>query len=283
MHVSLFTYADKRPDFIQWQVDCFKRCLQDDWDLTVYDNAAQPMHSQQIQAECRRLGLPCRLVEMKGHYDPTSACGVPLNWSWHAHLRKLRDRIVVVIDSDMFLLKPFSVEQFLGDCHVAAMKARRAHVKYLWNGICFFNMATLPDPEQINWDHGLVDNVNTDVGGHIHYYLQRHPQLRVRDIPTTWKIIARHANYFVLPEAIVAEYKDEYGYELYAEAFLHYTRGSNWDGQSRDHHEAKTRLTEKLIRGCIDGSLVMPDKSYCPEPDRWEPDTYPTEISWDFP
>lgn len=284
MRVSLFTYADKRPDFLAWQVDCFKRFLQDkDWDFTVYDNASHPMLSQRIQSECARLDLPCLPIRMKGHYDPTSACGVPLNWSWHSHLRHLRDRIVVVIDSDMFLLKPFSIERFLGDHNVVAMKARRAHVRYLWNGICFFNMDTFPNPEQIDWAHGIVDGVLTDVGGHIHYYLQRHPKLRVRDIPTTWKIIAKHQNYFVLPDEIIKEYRDEFGYELYAESFLHYTAGSNCDGRTRDYHEAKTRLTEKLIRGCIDGSLVMPDQSYCPEPDRWAPPTYPSQIPWDFP
>ena len=62
---------------------------------------------------------------------------------------------------------------------LAAVPQGRSNISYLWPGLAFMDMRTLPNKETINWNCGKVDGVSVDTGGHMHIYLKNNPALRV--------------------------------------------------------------------------------------------------------
>jgi hypothetical protein len=159
----------------------------------------------------------------------------------------------------MFLMRSFSIIEYLGTQHFAAVEQRRGHVAYFWNGLVFIDAENLPNRELMNWSCGVIDGHAVDTGGHLYYWLIRTPQLRWRAISNTSKIGARHGNLHYLPSEVHGEYRDGFDFEIHAGAFLHYSRGSNWANEGDDYHAAKTAFLTRIIQGCIDGSLLLPE------------------------
>jgi hypothetical protein len=169
----------------------------------------------------------------------------------------------------MFLIRDFSISSYIDGHDIAGCKQLREHVRYLWNGILFMNMATIPDSDQMNFMCGTVEGVNVDVGGYLYYWLKEHPGLRIRNIQHTSHIFSGNNNLECLPTEILKEYNEDFRFEIYEKAFLHYGRGSNWDKMGRNHHREKTRLLRKLVDGCIQGTFMATDHDYVFSPDEW--------------
>lgn len=272
--VTIYTYADKRPDFIALQKRTFDRFVKDDFELVVYNNGSSPELIEAIDAACTEAGVESIRVEGARHSDPNVACAYPIQWSFHERI-KFDDDLAVVIDSDMFLLAPFSFRTFVGDYHICAVKQRREHVKYLWNGIVFLNVPAIPLKDEMNWYHGTIEGVPTDVGGHLYHWLgATSGQLRLRNIDFSGDIASRYGNLFCLPKELRAQYREGFDFQIYGNAFFHYKRGSNWNRQSAVYHEQKSQLAIELIEGCIDGRYMLPAYDYAfkfPEPNGSDP------------
>jgi len=268
--VKIYTYADKRPDFIALQYKSIGHFLRNPFELIVFNNCSLLHYRRRrtITETCEGLGLRCILVDGQDHTNPNVACAKPIQWSFHNYLKK-ENGLVCIIDSDMFLVAEFDLRQYMSGYDIAAVKQVRGHVRYMWNGLMFFNIPTLPSIDHMNFMCGLIDGVATDVGGFLYYWIRENPHARVRNILHTSHIYSGNNNLACLPQKVLERYNEDYRFELYERAFLHYGRGSNWDRMNRLYHRNKTELTRYFVESAMAGDVRVPDYDYVFEYDCW--------------
>ncbi len=277
MDVKIYTFADKRPDFIAWQAETFSHFLTDPYELVVVNNGSSPELSRQIRDHARSLGLSHVEIIDKHHENPNVACAYPIDWVIKNCLVPDKDvRNSIIIDSDMFLVKKFSALDFVGDYEIAALPQRRGHVRYIWNGIVFINHRTIRDLDQVSfhcsgcwgycpgfdtrrWRKGKIEGQGVDVGGDMYFYFKGHPGCKVKYLFSTHHITPERKNLNALPSEILSEYDAEFAFELIEQKFFHYGSGSNWKNQPKDYHSRKTQFTDQFLRKVVNGSIVIPD------------------------
>ena len=108
-----------RPDFIEWQYKSFKQFLRDTYQYIDFNDAQDTARNYQINELCNLLGVRCIGAQTDRGKPRVSSLSVS---SWR-HSQAIaysmnelgfnRDGLVMLIDSDMFLIKGFSVTDFL--------------------------------------------------------------------------------------------------------------------------------------------------------------------------
>src|ERR1700730_829964 len=141
--VLIFTHSYNRPDFIEIQHKTFQKLLKDEYEFVVFNDAPEAPMEQNIRKVCNDCNIQCiripqeihqrpYLMRLPGEYynDPAVRnCNVvqySLDVLGFAH-----DDILVIIDSDLFLVREFSFRDCLKDCDLAGLKQG---VGYLWIG-----------------------------------------------------------------------------------------------------------------------------------------------------
>ncbi len=266
--ILLFTYSYNRPDFIEIQYKTFKKFLKDDYKFIVFNDARDRGMEQQINAMCSRYGIACIRIPQEIHERPylkrwpgeskhapaVRNCNVvqySLNEVGFKH-----DDIVALFDSDMFLVKDFSIRNYLADYDLAGIKQG---IGYLWIGLTFLDMRTMPNRSSLNFNCGRVDNVPVDAGGHTYCYLRDNLAVRgryfaqciVRPDIQNEQLLAEHKFNkkdikFIMgcPYGINIEY-------MLDNNFLHYRGGTNWDNKSASYHNNKTLLLNTYMNDLL--------------------------------
>ena len=139
----IVTLAYNRPDFIELQLNSFKKWVKD-FEFVVYDNSLD----DQVEKECKRLGLKSIKVSSHGGTANANASGA-ITQMWK-DLQKEKG-IITFIDSDMFLTAPIpDIKEY--DAAFAYLYAKG--ITYPWASYWMFNMDTFPHKEDINWNVG---------------------------------------------------------------------------------------------------------------------------------
>lgn len=264
-NVLIMTYSFNRPDFIEVQDKTFKKFLKDDYTFVVFNDASQEEVSDQIIETCNRFNLPCIRIPQAIHTGPYLERWPGEDYN-HPSVRNSNvvqfsldtlgfdhDGIVMIIDSDMFLVEEFCVQEFLDGFSIAGVPQSREHIDYIWIGLACLNMQTLPDKETINFNCGKVDGIGVDPGGQTYHYFKNHPEVTLKPIN----------NQFYPSDFIVSETTHEnvkfllsHGLNnfefLLKNSFFHYRGGSNWDNQSAEYHEKKTAVLNAFIDKCLE-------------------------------
>lgn len=264
--VKIYTWADKAPDFLYKQYETIKKFVKDeDWEFIVFNNVPAPKLDRQkkIKAICKELNVKCLDVRFRSLVSGAAQiCAWGIHWAYHRFMRWEKDTIHVILDSDMFLVNDFNFNEYLGDNDICAIHQERGEIEYLWNGFVVFKGANLPDKSHFDYRLAKIDGERTDVGGRLHFWLKRNPDLKVRYIKHTGHLDISKS--IMLPENIRAEYKPEYCFQFIENSILHYRAGSNWDKKSKDFVDTKkkyfnTLLDELLING---GSMHFDEDFY---------------------
>jgi hypothetical protein len=158
--MEVVTLAFNRPDFLELQLNSLKKWVKEPFKFTVFDNCPDDA----IKDECDRLGIECVPIKIFSA-DTSWAVGLSLNKMWE-RLKHNKGKLWY-IDSDMFLVN--KLPDIKAD--FAFVPQKRGEYTYPWTGLMYFNMDTLPHPEELQWqvDYSVKD---TDVGGRNHFYLQ---------------------------------------------------------------------------------------------------------------
>lgn len=262
--VLIITHAFNRPDFVELQDQTFKAFLQDDYEFVVFNDARDKKIRKEIKTACKKLSLRCISIPSQLHINrdqPSQRTSDSIQYSLE-ELGFKHDGIVFVIDSDMFLLHPFNITNFLKGCDLyGCIQYRPQQVTYLWNGLIFMDMRTMPNKKSINFDCGRVNGEPVDSGGQIHHYLKNNPSLR-------WKYYSNiHIN--ALPrdrnslkelgyDTIFTDFilslnpNDPYSMEFHVDSnFLHYRAGGNWTNESIAYHTLRTNCLRNFLNALI--------------------------------
>lgn len=258
----IITHSYNRPDFIEIQAKTFQKFLQDDYEFVVFNDAPKKEMCEQINSTCAALGLRCVRIPQSIHaapylprdqnddfQNPAVRCANVVQYSLDV-LGFDHDGIVVIIDADMFLIKPFSVVEYLNDYQLAGVPQKRQHVNYFWNGLVFFNMNTLPDKRSMSFNCQKVEGVAVDVGGGLYHYFKAHPELKLSPIGNEYinqwtHLSSRQEKHEIV--RLLYEMQPNNIEFLINYSFLHYRSGTNWDNRANDYHKTKTEILNEFI------------------------------------
>ncbi|MBY0476809.1 MAG: hypothetical protein K2Q24_04120 [Chitinophagaceae bacterium] len=247
--INIYTVSDKRPDFISLQYNGFKKFLKDkDYKFIVCNNGSTSELRNEIADICNKLGLTSVYVE--GNYENGAiATQVPLIYCLKNYIRHdPKEDMTVIIDSDIFLFNNFSFTELLEGADIAGIyqqrdrQAKKIFLRnhyYLWNAFLVFKNSSI-DFEK--FDISMIQNI-TDVGGNLHYYLERFkPKVK-------WVVhtpdIEDESEIFI--DGLREIYHPQFGMQIIASSFIHYYRGSNWDALNNNYHELKTGFLVKFL------------------------------------
>ena len=302
--VIIFTYSYNRPDFIEIQYKTFKKFLLDDYEFIVFNDATNPAMKQEIRDMCKTCHIQCIDIpqEIHSHLNSIIApnvlaaernCNV-VQYSLDL-LGFKHDDILVLLDSDLFLINYFSIRKFLAGYDIASFlrkcsdsprhNCKKIHpnhptIEYLWIGLIFLDMRTLPNKEifNVHREPVLLDNhklINLDSGGYTYYYLRENPQVAIKRIQrinlkemlckqcikqknetcshNTQSLLelGLSSQIINLTQTIpfdMREGQSHRGVELFeGETFFHYKAGSNYTMQSQSFCERKLKIFNDFI------------------------------------
>ena len=283
--VLIITHSCNQPAFIETQHKTFQKFLYDDYEFVVFNDARTDNMEDRINTMCARYDLRVFRVPQEIHLQPylyrlpeddfnaanvrhVNCIQYSLNTIGYDH-----DDIVLLIDSDMFLTRPFSITEYMRDKDIAAFIKRTAGwAHYLWPGLCFLNMSELPDRKTLNFNCGRINNILADSGGWTHFYLMNHPELKVSRINSLFShqlfLGDSHFNrsgdsFTSVPEAVRVTFYLDLGFtdneirfllkqpdtfEFYLDLhFLHYRGGSTDVTQTEGYHANKWRIFTDFV------------------------------------
>ncbi len=275
--IKIFTYAYNRPEFVEWQYKTFKKFMLDDYTFTVFNDASNQTHLRQIEDICAKYGIQCIRIPQEIHNKPYLKRWPGESYN-SASVRNCNvvqysmdnygfgyDGIVMMLDSDMFLTRPFSVTKYMAGYDISGLAQSRPSVNYLAICLVFMDMRTLPNQRTLNWNCGIINGEPVDSAGHTHFYLKDNPSVRVKymshvhTFPTLCQTCQEKENYGCTHNQ---EYLERIGLDEMAigfmhsgpvniefncdHAFLHY-RGATWDKKTPEYHRKKTNLIEQYI------------------------------------
>ncbi len=263
--IHIYTYSYNRPDFIEIQHKTFQKFIKEDYEFIVFNDASEAAMAQNIARMCQQYQIPCIRIPQEIHQRPylyrlpgenyndpaVRNCNVvqySLNEYGFAH-----DDILVLVDSDLFLVREFSFRDCLKEHDMVGLPQGMG---YLWIGFVILNMKALPNIQTLSFNCGRVNNIPVDAGGHSYHYIHDNPSVRVkyvsqfypqnfkpeeltRDLLTSYKFETKAID-FILSNPSNIEF-------LFDNCFLHYRSGTNWDRKSPDYHARKMALVNNYI------------------------------------
>ena len=250
--VLIFTYSYNRPDFIEIQHKTFKHFFKDDYEFIVFNDAREEAMADRINAMCHKHGIRCIGIPQSIHSKPylqrwpTEGLNDPAVRNSNVVMYSLdevgfaHNGIVIILDSDMFLIKDFCVKEYMQNYNLAGLEQPREALSYLWIGLAFLDMSTMPNHNTINFNCGRVGNTSVDAGGQTYHYLNDNPDAKVKFFENDFI----HNLHYVLNETYEIPVKNE-------NVFFHYYAGTNWTNSSAQYHISKTKLVNQFIDSLI--------------------------------
>ncbi len=287
--VLIITHSYNRPDFIEIQSVMFKRFMQDEYEFVVFSDARDLGVDKEIKETCIRSGVTYMRIPQEIHARPylKREPGDPLHRPNIRHANVVQysmdvlgfnhDGPVLVLDSDMFLVRPLSVVAELQDYHIAAcMRGTEPNIDYLWPGFMIFAMDRLPNKRTLNFNCGRVNGASVDSGGHTHYYLKNNAQLKLKKVEEHFggyelfcpdRHMPMNAIDKVVPVAQQLEKLKKLGFNekeikflqkkpdtiefLCKNSFFHYRAATNYDNQSVSYDKQKMALIREFFQDIL--------------------------------
>jgi hypothetical protein len=246
MKVHIYTFAYNRPEFISMQHRMFVKFLRDEFDYVVFNNAIEKNMEVKIKEECEKLGIQCIDVDERRPQHPSHAHSSVLQWAFHKYIKHQTNSLSVILDCDIFMIKDFSVNDYMNGYDVAGAIQKR-HITYLFPGLMFFNLKTLPNKDDIDFWCGDIEGARADTGGKLYYWIKDNPNLKIRYMTTNGLICLKNNNLQFIPKNLIQEYDEDYQFGVIEKTFLHYRKGSNWNSKSNEFHKKKTIFLEKFL------------------------------------
>jgi hypothetical protein len=277
--VLIITHSYNRPDFIEFQYKTFEKFLLDDYEYVVFNDAPKEPMKSQIDDVCKKYGIRYFRVPQEMH----TTGEWPRN---RRHVNGIRyaldiigydhDGPVVILDSDMFLIRPLSIEKRLGDNHILS-ETRTDYpgpITWLWPGISILAMNKLPEKRTISYDCGPVDGCFYDSGACTYNYLKQHPELKVEYMTSLWSYqlflgdrhrsisetisvttqekISAYTHYGFNEKEIKFLLNKPDTFEFYLDNnFLHYREGTNYGSHTQEYVDRKTRIFKEFIEDIL--------------------------------
>lgn len=269
----IITHNYNRPDFIEIQAATFRKFLQDEYEYIVFNDAPNDYMSNEIELKCRNLNVRCIRIPQTLHINRNHPSERHADGVYYSFKTVGFDHpgIVVLIDADAFLIRPFSIEQYLADFDIAGELQGRGNevkeIRYLSPVVVFMNMQTLPNRHTISFEGGTIDGFPCDNGAKTYFYLKENPTVKSKffgyihigvvqyhlqcknctNLSCAACLQELQKNKFTHDEIQFIQNCDS-NIEFYLNnTFMHYRGGTNWDYKPNSYHANKTRALKLFI------------------------------------
>ncbi|MDR3550954.1 MAG: hypothetical protein P4L31_06080 [Candidatus Babeliales bacterium] len=282
--VLIITHSYNRPDFIEMQSEMFKKFMLDDYEFVVFSDAKDEVMNQAIMDTCKKSDVRCIRMPQELHKKPylPRQPGDLLDRPNIRHVNVVQYSMdilgfghngpVVVLDSDMFLVRPISIVEQMKDCDIfSLMRGAGNGVIYCCPIIMIFAMNELPNKKTMNFNCGKADGQSVDSGGYTHYYFKNNPTVRLKHIdelqayqlfcPDNFNPSSCIDTKTLMEEQILKlvdmgfnekeiaflQKKPNSVCYLLRNSFIHYRAGSNYDNQSMLYEKQKMALIKEYL------------------------------------
>ena len=245
--IHIFTSVVNRPDFVVLQDKLFQKFLKNNYQFHIVDDSIDENISSQFKEICELRNIAYyKTPETLEHSNPSTKVGNVIQWAFDEIVKKeCSSDIVFWTDSDMFLIDEFDIQEYMSDCVIAGLPQIRKHIKYMWNGLMFFNMPKILELDSdIGFNVDFIDGEHLDTGGETYRYFKKNNiELKETDVqyPSEYNDI----------ELQNEEVTRGYNFELHLDAkFLHYRAATNWHSNwrsSQDPLALKTKIFNQII------------------------------------
>lgn len=260
--VLIMTYVHSRPDFIELHERTFKAFLKDDYEYVVFNDAPNASMAQAMEQTCAKLGIRC--FRVPPHHPSRETAGNRHVDGIHFSLNTIgfkHDGIVVVIDADMFLVKPLSIIEYMRDYDIIAPFQHRLspseEIVYLAPDLVLMNMKNLPNKHTINFDGGYINGLACDNGGQFYHYFKNNPNLKVNlfrgistdHLPRERLELEKLGYDDITINFLFALRENNAGMEFHADNHFihHYAGGCNWVGYAATYMQLKAKILNNFI------------------------------------
>lgn len=249
--VTIFAHYFGKPEFVKYQYLFFKRNLLDEYEFVIFEDSNNPNISEQIKKECEKydikyVHIPSSVFEnpkmVPASYtdinNPSFQCSVATQYIYDHYVVPSKD-ICLILDNDIFLLSPFSIEKYLGASSFSYSRQERKGsgllVFYMLPNFVIFNPSIMPEKEQLDFNLGTILENHTDSGGFTYFYLLDYASLG-SEMPQYY-LYNTHSD---LKHCFGDQFpllfnSSEWSSHFFLEkdAFLHIRMGSNWSQHSK--------------------------------------------------
>lgn len=185
--VLIITHNFDRPHFVELHYKTFKKFLHDEYQYVVFSDAKTEDMHEQIASVCHKFDIPCIRIPQLLHET-----GIEKDHPSFRHARGIQysleqlgfdhNDILVIIDTDLLLIRPFSFVKYMENVDIGAIFRQMNGLNFLWPGLSCFNMAHFQDKKMINFFPGYYKGLYMDTGWNTYFYLNSHPHLRIRSM-----------------------------------------------------------------------------------------------------
>lgn len=211
--IRLLTFHYNKPDFLEMQCKTFKKFMKDDYELIVFNDAADPGISEEIRITCEKYGVRCVRYEQEWHKtDPLNNYIKQILVDpelIHSHIAFVRgensiesqpsirhahviqyamtyfgydhDDIVAIVDGDCFPIRPIYLRKWLQKRQIIGInrKIKEENLEYLWVPFIAFDINKLPNKQELQFHPDIINGYLHDTGAHTYHYLKNHPEVSV--------------------------------------------------------------------------------------------------------
>jgi len=217
--IRIFTFHYNSPEFLEFQYKTFKKFILDDYEIFVVNDAPDSTKEKSIRDVCEKYDLMCVRYEQEWHRtDPINEKirmmdDTPQKNSYflfpfeegsldlravseqpsvrHCHVIQYaldhfgydHDDIVVIMDADVFPVKPIRIRDLLKDVPLMGVDSEFRDKHYLWVPFIAFDPKRLPEVKDLKFHLGVIDEMLCDTGSYSAVYLKEHPEVPFRLYP----------------------------------------------------------------------------------------------------
>lgn len=247
MTVQIFTTVVNRPNFVEIQQKLFQKFLKDEYQFHVIDDSVDEDISKEFKNLCLNNNISYyKKPSITSPMNPAQSCAAAVQWTYDNIItKKYSEDIVFFCDSDMFLLEEFNITEYMKDTVISGFPQTREHIKYMWNGIMFFDMKKIfqIDPD-LDFSDGIIEGVLTDVGGHMYWYFKKN-NIIMKETDVQYPT---HFNDIELQDNNITA---GYNFELHLNGkFIHYRAATNWHSNWKGSYDPlvnKTKIFNQII------------------------------------
>ena len=247
MKVKVFTFVFNRPDILQYQIDCFKNYLKDDYEFNVVYDTRDSEFLEQFQDICNRNGVTLHHHISQPGNTPSFYNSDAIQWTYNnVIIKDEKDCFVVILDHDNFLIESFSINDFMKKCDLAGCVQTRGSVEYVWQGLIFFRKSSIAQENFDFYPQEVEGQLLDSCGGT--YKLIRNPKIRF--IPTS---VEYPDNYGSIDLKDSSSSNGGYEMELHLDGkFLHFRNACNWHNGLKIVDTQKTLVLHTILKDFIE-------------------------------
>lgn len=221
--VRFLSFQYNRPDFLEFQWRLLEKFILDDYELVVFDDAANPDLEIAIRNICKTNSIQYVRFEQKWHRtDPLNEYIYHVLHQFHIEYNSMfsfcngiatveeisqhpgirhnhviqyaldhfgydHDDIVVILDHDLFPMKPISIRMLLKDVPLVGIeRIEKSGITHIWVPFVAFDPKRLPNIRDLKFHGDVIDNCYYDSGTSSYYYLKNNPRVPYKLCPRSY-------------------------------------------------------------------------------------------------